>query len=293
MIIVKLMGGIGNQMFQYSAGRRLAHFHKTDLKLDVSWFNDIAKIDTSRKYELSAFNIREQFASSEEMASFAEVSLLKRLGRLNRLLSAFSKRRYIRERHYHFDPAILHLPDNVYLDGYWQCERYFLDIKENIRNEFSFKVEPNAINRKVIEQIAGTQSVSIHVRRGDYVSNPITNDHHGTCSREYYQRAIEAITCRMKHPHYFVFSDEPDWVREHFTMIHPATFVNQNGADNAYEDMRLMSLCKHHIIANSSFSWWGAWLSDSKNKIIVAPAEWFRRKSVNTKDLLPEKWIKV
>jgi hypothetical protein len=290
------MGGLGNQMFQYATARRLSHIHNTALKLDLNWFDRIAAIDVIRKYELNMFAIQEDFASSQEIANLIKTGK----GRIGKLFKRvvhktipLTNKSYIREKHFQFDSSILKLPDNVCIEGYWQCDKYFKDIDYIIRKEFALKHEPNAPNRKISETIAREEAVSIHVRRGDYVANTITNKHHGTCPQDYYNAAIKIIDDRVRHPHFFIFSDDPDWVKKNLKLICPATFVDHNGLEKAYEDMRLMSLCKHHIIANSSFSWWGAWLNKNHDKIVIAPKKWFNDESINTNDLIPEEWIRL
>jgi Glycosyl transferase family 11 len=293
MIIVKLNGGMGNQMFQYAAGRRLAHVHNTDLKLDLGWFHDIPQNETPRKYELAAFNVSATAASAGEIARFRETALSVRLRRILPISLPFFKRRHIYEAHFHFDADILNLPDNVYLEGYWQCPGFFADIKDVVRKEFTVRTEAVAENQQMAEEIAQRESVSIHVRRGDYVSNSVTRAGFGICPPQYYRAATEIIAARTGRPHFFVFSDDPRWVKENLSFVSPATFVDLNGPDKAYEDMRLMSLCKHHIIANSSFSWWGAWLSNNPDKIVIAPRQWFRNSETKTDDLLPKEWIRI
>jgi len=283
------MGGLGNQMFQYAAGRQLAHLHRTELKIDLSWFKNITAVDTKRQYELGAFNIQEHFASPLETGRFREGFLLRRFG----FLFPFRKQCHIIERHYHFDPDILQLPDNVYLEGYWQSPKYFSDIQDIIRTEFTVKSGPGTGNRSMAEEIGRTESVAIHVRRGDYVSNPSISNRYGTCSMEYYQTAMKTILGQVRQPHFFVFSDDAAGAKENLSWIAPSTFIDLNGPDNAFEDMRLLSLCKHHIIANSSFSWWGAWLSKKPEKIVIAPRQWFKDKYINTDDLIPTKWTRL
>lgn len=291
MIIVKLIGGLGNQMFQYAAGRRLAEKNRAELKLDIGAFKNYEL----RKYGLDVFNIREQFATEREI----EVLTVTKQGitekALNRLFNRQARRpaSFIAQKHFHFDPVILKLEDPVYLDGHWQSEKYFLDIEDIIRKEFTITVGQDAVNKKTSESITGSESVSIHVRRGDYVSNEATKQYHGICSIEYYHKAINMITGKIKEPHLFVFSDEPDWVKRYLKSNCPVTYIDFNGRDKAYEDLRLMSLCKHHIIANSSFSWWGAWLCQYPDKTVYAPAKWFNGDSINTKDLLPDGWLRI
>ena len=293
MIIVKLMGGIGNQMFQYAAARRLAHFRRTELKLDISSFNNIAPIDTLRKYELGVFNIRAHFAASYDIPQVRIAALFGKYGILLTHKLPFLRRYHIVEKHYHFDQDILTLHDNVCLEGYWQSERYFADTADILRKDFPVKTRADDSNLQVAEKISRAESVSLHIRRGDYVSNTATSSYHGTCSLEYYRAAVQAITARADTVHFFLFSDDAEWVRKNMAWIGPMTVIDINGPDKAYEDMRLMSLCKHHIIANSSFSWWGAWLSTNPHKIVIAPKKWFNNDSIDTRDLIPQTWTRI
>lgn len=155
------------------------------------------------------------------------------------------------------------------------------------------KYKSDVTNEQVAQNILSVNAVSLHVRRGDYVSNLTINQFHGTCSLEYYNQAIAQIAKKVETPHFFVFSDDPEWVKSNLKIDYSITIVDHNNADKNYEDIRLMSLCKHHIIANSSFSWWGAWLCRNPNKIVIAPLKWFNDKSINTTDLIPDGWIKI
>lgn len=290
MVIVKIIGGLGNQMFMYAAGRRLAHVLGVELKLDIRGF-ETYKL---RRYSLGSFNIQEKFASAEEVAA------LTKRGSIERVLAKLLCRprrpapTHIREKHFHFDPEILSLPDGVYLEGYWQSEKYFTDIAGIIRQEFTVKPVQTGKNRELGEEIALCESVSLHIRREDYVSNPHVNQVHGLCDIDYYFRCVEHLTQTVKNPHFFVFSDDPKWARDSLKQPYPTTLVEHNKADKDYEDLRLMSQCKHHIIANSSFSWWGAWLHPREDKIVIAPKQWFGKEqqaSRKMNDLLPATWI--
>jgi len=290
LIITKLMGGLSNQMFQYAAGRNLAHRLHGELKLDLSWFEK----DDLRNYALGAFNIEEGFATAPEIKKLT-VGQPRPFERLTNRLRRKSRKpppTYVTEMHFHFDPHILNLSSSVYLEGYWQCERYFFEIATLLRHEFTVKVPQKGQNKRMAEHIDSCNSVSIHVRRGDYVSDPDINRVHGTCSLQYYQRCVESMLERVPSPHFFVFSDDPDWVRGNLRLPAPLIIVDHNKNED-YEDLRLMSQCKHHIIANSSFSWWGAWLSSNKNKIVLSPKQWFALQKYNTKDLIPNKWIEI
>lgn len=295
MIIIKLRGGLGNQIFQYSAGRRASHINKTLLKLDTSGFKN-QKGMTKREYLLSCFNIKENFANEKEITKLKSVGKNKLSRCLLRFISFFTpynKRSYIAEKYFHFDPSILNISDNSYLDGYWASERYFKDIENIIRKEFTFKLKPDSENKKLIEKIKNSMSVSIHVRRGDYISVNKTHGCHGVCNSDYYKKAIKLIAVKVKNPYFFIFSDDPGWVKQNLHLEFPCIYVDYNVGKKDYEDMRLMSKCRHNIIANSSFSWWGAWLNKNKNKVVIVPKRWFKDESLNTKDLLPKDWIKI
>jgi hypothetical protein len=181
----------------------------------------------------------------------------------------------------------------VYLEGYWQSPKYFFDIKNIIGYEFTVKTGPDQVNKELMEKISQVEAVSVHVRRGDYVSNPATGNYHGVCSLDYYRTAVATITGRVRQPHFFIFSDDPAWAEKNLSVIGPKTVIERNGPERGHEDMRLMSLCRHHIIANSSFSWWGAWLCEKTDKIVISPKRWFKKEDIDTKDLVPESWIRI
>jgi hypothetical protein len=209
------------------------------------------------------------------------------------LITPRYRKTHIRGQNSRFNPAILRLTDNISLDGYWQSEKYFSDIAPVIRSDFTVRVEPEGLNREVASVINGCNAISIHFRRGDYVTDAKIAARHGACTNDYFIKAVELIKARVERPHFFVFSDDPAWVREHFTIPHTMTLVDHNGPDKAHEDLRLMSLCRHHIIANSSFSWWGAWLNPRPDKIVIAPLRWFNDPTVDTSDLIPESWLRI
>jgi hypothetical protein len=287
MIITRLLGGLGNQMFQYAAGRRLAHVLSVELKLDVTWMDKFL----GRPYALGNLNIEEKFASASEIATVAPTG---RLG--HALAKRWPKKwpRYIQEKHFHFDPDILKLPDGVYLKGFWQSEKYFLDIAETIRREFTVKHPLSEKAKEMSEPIASEQSVSLHIRRGDYVTSRTMKRHHGVCELDYYFRCVDYLKQLVKNAHFFIFSNDQQWARDNLKQLHPATFIDYNRPDKNYEDLWLMSQCKHNIITNSTFSWWGAWLNPGKDKIVLAPKQWFSKKdqlATKMDDLFPPGWI--
>jgi Glycosyl transferase family 11 len=294
VVVTSLIGGLGNQLFQYAAGRRLAQFRGVDLKLDITGFSN-PSYRTKRHYELAAFNVVQTFATEVDIIKLTRpcTGLLPHLFHRIARKSVRLPKSYIKEPHYHFDPRILNLPDDVYLDGYWQSEQYFADIAELIRKEVTVKVPLVGRNADVAREIADCKAVSLHVRRGDYVNDEVTHEVHGTCGLDYYARAVDFIASRINNPVFFVFSDDPAWVREQLKMPHSMKIVDHNGPEHGYEDMRLMSLCNHHIIANSSFSWWGAWLNSRQDKIVLAPKRWLNNSDVDTRDICPDSWVRL
>lgn len=292
-IIVKLFGGLGNQMFQYAAGRALACRTGKPLKLDISSY----RWDTLREYRLGSFKIREDFATLEEIERWMAGSRPDSLNvyqRILRKLRPWHRQMVIRERSFSFDPAFMKIRGSCYLqEGYWQSEKYFKDYEEQIRKDFTFRDEPDETNRRVLEEIRSSNAVSLHIRRGDYVRNPKTRSVHGVLGLDYYRKAIGVMAKRVVRPKFFVFSDEIEWAKENLETGHPVTFVDHNREGKDVEDLRLMKHCRHHIIANSSFSWWGAWLNDDPEKLVIAPRNWFSEKEMaqkDTSDLIPVGW---
>ncbi len=282
-------------MFQYAAGKALAHRLCADFKLDVSGFDVYRSNETLdfRKYGLGVFNVSECFASADDIELFQDAKA-NRKKILNKILSkvGFGQRyTYFMEKHFQYDRSFNNLSGNIYLDGYWNSELYFSKIKEHIRDDFSFKNDPSGKNYDLLNKIDGVQSVCIHVRRGDYVTNPKANKVHGVCDLHYYRQCAEVIAKKIDQPHCFIFSDDPEWLRANLEIPLPSTIVDHNGPLAGHEDMRLMSRCKHQVIANSTFSWWAAWLNINPDKLVLAPRQWFRSDKYNTRSLFPATWM--
>lgn len=286
MVVTQLLGGLGNQMFQYAAGRALAVKLETELALDAFAFKDY----TLRRYELGKFNINEKFCSP----------VLVRDGVLRTGLSkAFSRfgiglevRR--EKRNFVFDPDFFAASKrDIYIKGYWQSPRYFLGIRDQLRREFSLKAVAGDQNAQYSRNARAGHSVSVHVRRGDYITNADAARFHGHCGLDYYQRASEFIADRVQVSEFFVFSDDHKWARENLKFPAKVSFVDINSSDSGEQDLDIMRNCRHHIIANSSFSWWAAWLSASEDKIVICPEKWVTDPSVQVQDLIPDSWIKL
>jgi len=292
MIIANLIGGLGNQMFQYATGRAVAHRHNVPLLLDASGF---AHYDL-RRYELDELSIQARLATDEELArAGVKTKAPTLLNRVGKALGLGRPASLLKEASFTYDARIEQVTSPAYLDGYWQSERYFSNIADLLRKEFTLKAPTDAANEHIAAQIreAGQRAVSLHIRRGDYVNNPQTAQYHGVCSLEYYRAAVDYIAARVSSPHFFVFSDDHAWVSENFKLDHAVTLVDVNGADRGVWDMALMKACRHHVIANSSFSWWGAWLNPHADKIVAAPQRWFSGASHDTTDLVPASWIRL
>lgn len=297
MIVVQLLGGLGNQMFQYALGRQLALKNSAELKLDISEFAEYKL----HAYGLNNFNISQNFASPQEIKTLkygannpiitlAEKYLNKIAFRIMKK-SVFKRATFIEEQDFAFSTDILDLTGEIYLKGYWQSEKYFQEIKKTIYQDFAITVSPDAENSALISEIKSCCAVSLHVRRGDYITNPTSNKLYTCCSPTYYNNALKRIKKNYPEAKFFIFSDDPDWAESNLSIAN-SKIVRCNNADKNYADLRLMSLCKHNIIANSTFSWWGAWLNQNADKIVIAPQKWFNDDK-NTADLIPENWIRI
>jgi len=292
MVIVNLIGGLGNQMFQYAAGRALTLARGVPLHVDITGLGGSAP----RQFDLPRiFRCVADIASADEVRRILRwqaVPVVKRI-MARPEIAAVRIRSFIVEPHFHYWPGIRNVPATAYLQGYWQSEKYFRDATAVIRADFGFRQPMSEANVALAEKIGGCVAVSLHVRRGDYVSNPKARAFHGFCSVDYYRAAIRLLAGRVAAPEFFVFSDNIAWVRENLEIGFPCQYVDHNRGAESYNDMRLMSLCHHHIIANSSFSWWSAWLAANPSKIVIAPKQWFQDASHDTSDLIPDGWIRI
>jgi hypothetical protein len=292
MIIVRLMGGLGNQLFQYAAGRALAVARGTTLKLDTSAFRDYPL----RSYRLDHFHISATVAGPEDMARVMGRRLWRPWRVLVRALEprrAYYRRRIVHEPHYHYAPAIRKVGRDALLVGFWQSESYFAEIRGRLLEELSVTTPPDGANLRLLESIDGVDSISLHVRRGDYVTDPANRSFYAECGPDYYERAVQRLLPLTTQPHVFVFSDDPDWAGAHVRVPCPMTVVRHNGPDHDYEDLRLISRCRHHVTANSTFSWWGAWLGTHPGKRVIAPGRWFTDPTVNCDDVIPAGWERL
>jgi hypothetical protein len=293
MIVSHIIGGLGNQMFQYAAGRALSLARGVPLRLDVS---DFEGYGLHQGFELTRlFACSPTIADSDDVRAMLGWQAAKRIRRVvaRPQLRFLRNRHFVLEPHLHYWQGIREVKSPAYLMGYWQSEKYFLAVAAQIREDFAFKLPLSRVNAELANQISQVSAVSLHVRRGDYVSNPKATAMHGLCSLAYYQAAIQYVAERVTNPVFFVFSDDAAWVKVNLKMDYPCQYVEHNQGTESYNDMRLMSLCQHHIVANSSFSWWGAWLNPNPEKIVVAPVNWFNNTVVNAADLIPAEWVRL
>lgn len=328
MKIIWVLGGLGNQIFQYALYKKLETLGN-NVKLDIT---DFKSYYLHNGYELeNVFNIKADYSNKEEVKklkgykgdffikfarkiNIASKQIDKRFNInisekiLNRLKEAYSikfetdyiqnsiikKGNFIETRGYGFKDEVLKLEpnENFYLKGYWQSEKYFKDISNIIKRELKFKDFNDEKNMHIRHKILGTNSISVHIRRGDYLMNPFIST---VCTKKYYLDAIELIKNKVHDPIFYFFSDDIKWVKENLKTNNNSIYIDWNKGEKSWIDMNLMSLCKHNIIANSSFSWWGAWLNDNLNKIVIAPNKWSNNicYNVESADILPEEWLKL
>jgi hypothetical protein len=287
MIITQLKGGLGNQLFQYALGRRLAIDRNVPLKLDLSWYST----QSLRSYQLDHFQIEAQIATQQELAAIIKShwrGLSSRLFHAVQRRLPYYRRTKINEKKISYDPNILKAPRNVVINGYWQSEKYFKPIQDLIRKEFQLKAPLSHSAQSWLEKIKNGASASIHIRRGDYTRNPT----HGLLPVEYYRKAAAHIAQISPDTTYYIFSDDMNWAQKHIDFIKRIEFVQVISDQRDEEELILMSQSQHHIIANSSYSWWGAWLGKDQDGIVIAPMNWFNDTSRDIVHRFPPLWIR-
>lgn len=290
MIIALLKGGLGNQLYQYASARALAEKNKTSIWLDLSFLNKETPSITKRNFELHHFSLIE--SKDVKVINNNDLKLPKKI--IQKVAVKALKKAILEyvEDDNHFNANFFKSNRSVAIDGYFQSYKYFDFIRHQLFYDFQL-VEPlDERNLEALVSILSCNSVCIHVRRGDYVSLQAANEFHGLCDFNYYREAITIIHSRIENPHFYIFSDDIPWCRSHFDEAN-ISFIDANNSDNAHLDLNLMKNCKHFIIANSSFSWWGAWLAENKNKIVIAPKKWFAEEDSNIEDRIPPEWLVI
>jgi hypothetical protein len=290
VIVVRMQGGLGNQFFQYAAGRALSLRLETPLWLDVSWYRRLPRRATPRLYELWRYRINAKMLDGDDLSSPFFLTQ-QHLGAIvcDRGRVQFAKS--FRERSFSHDPRMEQLQGSVYLDGYWQSPLYFAGHEDCLRFELQPDVLMGVEDERIARMMNDSVSVAVHVRRGDYVAGPHARQH-GVCDLRYYREAVACMRRELRAPRFFLFSDDPEWVRGHAELFGDAVVVSHNEGVDAFQDLRLMTLCQGHVIANSTFSWWGAWLCDRTDKLVVAPTKWFDG-GEPTPTLIPPTWRRL
>ena len=285
MRVVKMKGGLGNQMFQY------AFYKSLKLKNEKVFFNLEHYRSTKEHNGLEIekiFNIK--------LKTDTKIEWLLKKNWLTNLIRSIMKKIKIMKIYsipdIVYDEKILKSPEKIVVySGYWQSEKYFKEIENEIRKVFSFP-ELDGKNKEIEKKIVNEESIAIHVRRGDYINHPTLG---GLVTSEYYTKAMEYMERCIQNPKYYIFSDEIEWCKKELDLEgREVVFINHNKGEESYKDIQLMSLCKHNIIPNSSFSWWGAWLNRNPKKVVIAPKRWFTKESgYRYTDIVPESWIKL
>lgn len=289
MVIIGLSGGLGNQMFQYALYCKFKNLNK-EVALDTSFFRSKQKL---REIEIGIFPIKYCEISDKQADEIRGYSYYDSF--FEKIINKVKHKVYppnfliYEDKIEYFQPEIFDM-DQVYLSGYWQNEKYFSDIENEIRTIFSFPLDMDSDNKEILSRLKQENSISVHMRRGDYLSEKNQNVYGGICTERYYEKAFAYMNKHIKKPHYFLFTDDVEWASENIRYPN-MTIVSNNKGRKSYIDMYLMSQCKHNIIANSSFSWWGAWLNQNEKKIVVAPKRWFNNHE--NADITCEGWITI
>ena len=288
-VITRLQGGLGNQLFAYAAGhalaRRLGATHKVDTRACAA--------DGDRPLALRAFGVPLIEATPGELQSVApqwgrwwkNKAILWR-----HRVTPFHRRRWVREETPDFDGRLFSVRPPVYLDGYWQSEKYFANCADEIRRLFRPTRPPTARAAAVGAELSQGRAVAVHVRRGDYLHDRAAARFHGVCSPEYYRQAFAAMRAHDPEAPFVVFTDDPGWTRENLCRDGGARLIEGHPPHTAIEDFYLLGCCTHFIIANSSFSWWPAWLAGGSGRRVIAPRRWFLGHEVRPADRFPSGW---
>lgn len=292
MVIAQITGGLGNQLFQYAAAKALSLHHGVPLLLEISSFyrTELPELEVPRDFELTHFTgIKEQIASPEDVHFLVDIK--RRTFLPKSIIPAYKRNIYV-EPHYHFDKNFFKSRKNVFLKGGWQSEKYFKSYEKQIRKLLQLD---ESLVRNVIEkgnEIKQQNAVSVHVRRGDYLRKKIIHEWHGVMDKDFYSQAFDLLRSKIKDFKTYYFSDDVEWVKQNLLSIADGEIVSTNTRSH-YEDLYIMSQCRYNIIANSSFSWWAAWLNDRPGKIVIGPKKWFDKGPKDTQDIVPEDWYKI
>lgn len=295
MIVVAINNRLGNQMFQYAAARSLAAMQNIELKIDKRYYAHNAP--KGFFYGLDAFNIEQNFVTNAEIREYTGLSNLLVHKVIRRVVKGYqlNNPNYIYdERFFHYDDAINHLGNKVYLRGYWQSYKYFERSEQVIKCDFQFKSPIDVVTDTFAQQIINSNAVCLSIRRGNDLSQPANNKKFGHTSDEYYKTGLEIIAAKQKDIKLFIFSDDIEWCSQNLKFDYPTVFVKHQFASPRFDYyLQLIAMCKHFVIPVSTFPWWGAWLSNNPSKIVIAPKVWLNDATINTNDLCPPDWIRI
>lgn len=271
-------------MFQYSLGRHLSIKYNTELYLDLSWYGTEYNKNAGypREFKLDKLNTR--YKVIDHKSIYWKLKCTDKFSNIN----PFKLKNVLEKDFSQFDDQLLNSGDNILLEGFFPCYRYFEPIRDVLLTEFKTVDQMTGKNAECLQRIKSTNSVSIHFRRGDYNLPTF----HGMLPMDYYKKAIDYVAGKITQPVFYIFSDEPDWVRQNMSFDFPTEVIDFNGDDQNYFDIELMKHCKHNIIANSGFSWWPAWLNGNENRLVVAPAKWTVQ-GVGKSQMIPGDWIVI
>lgn len=298
MIVVRLMGGLGNQMFQYSTAKALALKNNTKLKIDTTFLDDKSgehEVVTHRDLDLEIFKINLERATKEEVEYFNGKKYNSFFGKIyNRLQLLFRGKKLVIEDRTHFNNFILQLRGDYCIVGAWQNEKYFIDFKDDLKQEFVFKNPIEQISNVLHQQILNTNSVCVNVRRGDYLTSPLYSKTIGALDIKYIRDSMSFIEEKTSNPVFYLFSDDVEWCKRNLNNSSNCVFVDHSHAGNKFANyLQLMTNCKHFIIPNSTFGWWAAWLGEKKDSLILAPKQWTREDYKKMNEVVPSRWVTI
>lgn len=291
-MIACVFGGLGNQMFQFAAASALAS--KLDLHLSVCGDMDAVYGQQSQFLLNKVFGVEVDIAGPKDLRSaigwLAWPQVRRLFAKIH--LQRLAQNGVVFEPHFKYWSSFGELIRVDYLHGYWQCPRYFEGYEADIRRAFQFRGELAPADSAVLRMMRAQPSVAIHIRRGDY-TNSKNSQVYVQLGRDYYKSAMRLMRDKISDPRFFVFSDDPNWVRQNIIDDDSMVLVDHNNGATSFNDMRLMSLADHNIIANSTFSWWGAWLNANPGKVVIAPKTWFLSSKMDSSDVCPYDWIRL